>query len=116
MFQTFKKHPLYFRKEQSARLLAKYSDRVPVIVEKHSTASIKLNKHKFMVPKDSTVGSFIHILRNQVQLSEKEAIFLMCNTSIPPTYELMSTIYERHKDEDGFLYTIVLNENTFGLE
>jgi GABA(A) receptor-associated protein len=115
MFQTFKKHPLYYRKEQSARIIAKYPDRVPVIVEKHATATVKMDKNKFLVPKDSTIGSFVHVIRKRLHLSEKEAIFLMCQNTIPPTSEVMSIVYERHKDkEDNFLYFVLLQENTFG--
>lgn len=31
-----------------------------------------------------------------------------------PTAALMSTIYDEHKDEDGFLYIVYSGENTFG--
>merc|ERR1711939_818636 len=33
---------------------------------------------------------------------------------LPPTAALMSSIYEEHKDEDGFLYISYSGENTFG--
>jgi GABA(A) receptor-associated protein len=33
---------------------------------------------------------------------------------IPPTAALLSTIFEEHKDEDGFLYITYSGENTFG--
>ena len=101
-----------------ARLIAKpLSDawQVPVIVEKHATATVKMDKNKFLVPKDSTIGSFVHVIRKRLHLSEKEAIFLMCQNTIPPTSEVMSIVYERHKDkEDNFLYFVLLQENTFG--
>lgn len=31
-----------------------------------------------------------------------------------PAAALMSTIYDEHKDEDGFLYIVYSGENTFG--
>lgn len=37
------------------------------------------------------------------------------NDILPPTAALMSTIYEEHKDEDGFLYVLYSGENTFGV-
>lgn len=33
---------------------------------------------------------------------------------LPPTAALMSSVYEDHKDEDGFLYVAYSGENTFG--
>lgn len=32
----------------------------------------------------------------------------------PPAAALMSSVYEDHKDEDGFLYITYSGENTFG--
>ena len=116
MFKTFKQHPLYLRKEQSARIKIKYPTRIPVIVEKYinSNNTPNIDKNKFLVPKDSTVGSLIHVIRQHIRLSEKQALFLFCNSSIPPTSQVMSIIYDEHKDEDGFLYICFTTDNTFG--
>jgi hypothetical protein len=37
-------------------------------------------------------------------LSPEKAIFIFVDEVLPPTAALMSSIYEEHKDEDGFLY------------
>jgi len=34
---------------------------------------------------------------------------------LPPSSAVMSTIYEKHRDSDGFLYITYSGENTFGL-
>ena len=48
-------------------------------------------------------------------MDEKESLFLFINDSILGTgSDLISTIYEAHKDEDGFLYISYCNENVFG--
>lgn len=44
----------------------------------------------------------------------KQAIFIFVDEVLPPTAALMSSIYEEHKDEDGFLYITYSGENTFG--
>jgi GABA(A) receptor-associated protein len=49
-----------------------------------------------------------------LKLPAEQAIFLFVNGVIPPTAALMNTIYEEHKDEDGFLYISYSGENTFG--
>ena len=43
-----------------------------------------------------------------------QAIFIFVNNTLPPTAALMSTVYEQHRDEDGFMYMMYSGENTFG--
>jgi GABA(A) receptor-associated protein len=81
-------------------------------------------------------------IRKHMKLSPEKAIFLFVNNTLPPTgklyvieknvvyllclivvstniyvfciADLISNIYERYKDEDGFLYITYSGENTFG--
>ena len=117
MFETFKQHPLYLRKEQATRIKLKYPNRVPVILEKYhgATNTPDIDKNKFLVPQDITVGGFSYTIRRRLKMNEKEALFLFCNRSIPPTSELMGDVYEKYKDEDDFLYLSFTTENCFGL-
>ncbi len=116
MFESFKQHPLYLRKEQANRIFVKYPSRIPVILEKYfgATNAPDIDKNKFLVPTDISVGSFSYIIRRRLKMNEKEALFLFCNNTIPPTAEWMSDLYHKHKDEDGFLYMSYTTENTFG--
>lgn len=41
-------------------------------------------------------------------------LFIFINNIIPSQHESVSTIYEQHKDVDGFLYITYSGENTFG--
>jgi len=103
------------RKEVAERILAKYPDRIPVIVEKSPRSDAPdIDKKKFLVPSDITVGKFVYEIRKHMQLSPEKAIFLFVNNVLPPTAELMSRIYKDYKDEDGFLYITYSGENTFG--
>ena len=58
------------------------------------------------------VNLFTLLEKNQV--TKRKAIFIFVNDILPPTAALISTIYEEHKDEDGFLYILYSGENTFG--
>ena len=52
------------------------------------------------------------MIRKRIKLSPEKAIFIFVEEVLPPTAALMSSIYEEHKDEDGFLYiTYVLSAN-----
>ena len=66
------------------------------------------------MPVDLTVGQFVYVIRKRIKLPSEKAIFIFVNDILPPTAALISTIYEEHKDEDGFLYVLYSGENTFG--
>eukprot|EP01117_Protostelium_nocturnum_P007280 TRINITY_DN2604_c0_g1_i1.p2 TRINITY_DN2604_c0_g1~~TRINITY_DN2604_c0_g1_i1.p2 ORF type:complete len:122 (-),score=38.60 TRINITY_DN2604_c0_g1_i1:145-510(-) len=103
------------RKEFAEKIRGKYPDRIPVIVEKAPKSDApEIDKKKYLVPADITAGKFIFEIRKQIKLNPDQAIFLFVNDTIPATGQLMSQIYEKNKDEDGFLYVTYSGENTFG--
>jgi len=70
-------------------------------VEKSDIATI--DKKKYLVPADLTVGQFVYVIRKRIKLSPEKAIFIFVDEVLPPTAALMSSIYEEHKDEDGYV-------------
>ncbi|XP_075508670.1 autophagy-related protein 8f-like [Primulina tabacum] len=108
-------HDLAKRRAEAARIREKYPDRIPVIVEKAENSSIpNIDKKKYLVPVDLTVGQFVYVIRKRIKLSAEKAIFIFMDNVLPPTGALMSTVYEAKQDEDGFLYVTYSGENTFG--
>lgn len=108
---SFKKeYPFDKRISESERILAKFPDRIPVIVQ-ISKNCIKelpvLDKHKYLVPQDLTVGQFQYVIRKRIKLTPEKALYMFFQNSIPPTGSLISSVYDKYKDPDGFLYTIV---------
>ncbi|CAI0648741.1 unnamed protein product [Colletotrichum noveboracense] len=88
---------------------------IQVICEKVEKSDIAtIDKKKYLVPADLTVGQFVYVIRKRIKLSPEKAIFIFVDEVLPPTAALMSSIYEEHKDEDGFLYITYSGENTFG--
>ncbi|KAB5591925.1 hypothetical protein CTheo_4658 [Ceratobasidium theobromae] len=86
-----------------------------VICEKADRTDIPtIDKKKYLVPSDLTVGQFVYVIRKRIKLAPEKAIFIFVDEVLPPTAALMSAIYEEHKDEDGFLYVSYSGENTFG--
>jgi GABA(A) receptor-associated protein len=75
-------------------------------VEKSDIATI--DKKKYLVPADLTVGQFVYVIRKRIKLSPEKAIFIFVDETLPPTAALMSSIYEEHKDEDGYVASLVL--------
>ena len=113
---TFKSnHDLSNRTTEAARIRSKSPDRIPVICERSPHSDIEdLDKKKYLVPADLTVGQFVYVVRKRIKLKAESALFLFINGKVPPSSQLMSIIYDENKDEDGFLYIIYSGENTFG--
>lgn len=103
------------RKAESSRIITKYPDRVPIIVEKSQKSDVPdIDKHKYLVPTDLTVGQFIFVIRKRIKLTSEKAIYIFVNDILPPTSSLISQLYQNNKDEDGFLYVVYSGENYFG--
>ena len=103
------------RKLESIKITTKYPERIPVIVEKNQNSDIaNIDKNKYLVPKDLTVGQLVYVIRKRIKMPPEMALFIYIKNIIPPQYELVSNIYNTYKDDDGFLYITYSGENTFG--
>jgi GABA(A) receptor-associated protein len=113
---TFKeKNKFEDRLAESNRIRDKFPGRVPVIVERAPRSDIPLiDKTKFLVPSDLTVGQFLFVIRRRLSLTSEMALFLYVNNSLPTTSTLMRELYYNNRDIDGFLYVVYTGENTFG--
>jgi len=105
------------RSSECARIFSKFPGRIPVIVQRNNNKNNetpKIDKEKFLVPGDLTLGQFVFVIRKRINLSSEKALFLFVGNSLPTTGSLMREIYQSHKDVDGFLYVIYSGENSFG--
>jgi len=103
------------RKADSDKIITKYPNRVPIIVEKDTKCILKkIDKHKYLVPNDLNMNQFIYIIRKRIKLDNSHSIFFLINNKVCPSNTPLSDIYSDNKDEDGFLYIIYTSENTFG--
>ena len=105
------------RKKESDRIKIKYPDRIPIIVEKLSEKNKDIpdiDKNKYLVPSDLTIGQFQFVIRKRIKLDSQKALFIFINNKLPITSDLLKNTYEKEKDEDGFLYIHYSGENTFG--
>jgi GABA(A) receptor-associated protein len=103
------------RINESRNIMLKYPDRIPVICEKGIGAdNPNIDKNKYLVPMDLTVGNFLVVIRKKIKLQNYEALFLMINNTIPPSTTNFKELYHRHKDTDGYLYMTYTKENVFG--
>ena len=88
---------------------------MPVICERADRSDVPdIDKKKYLVPADLTVGQFVYVVRKRIKMKAEKALFLFVNNTLPPTSDIMSNVYDTHKDDDGFLYITYSGENTFG--
>ena len=106
------------RLSMANRLLSRYPDRIPVICKQSSTSNTdtpKIEKTKFLVSRELTVGQFIHVVRTRIEMPAEKALFFFVNDNIiPKTSENIFSIYEQYKSNDNLLYVTYTSENTFG--
>ena len=112
---TFK-HKFTFeqRKDEAHKIMLKHPDRIPVIVELSGKTSFQLDKQKFLVPTNLTIGQFMYVIRKRLKITPEKAIFFFCNNRIPASSTLINKLYTNHKDQDTFLYLNISEENVFG--
>lgn len=105
------------RIKEANRVLEKYPDRLPIICEKNKKASNdcpNIDKNKYLVPKDLTLGQFLYVVRKRMNIPPEKAIFLFIGNTIAPSTAIISDIYKYHVDKDQFLYITYSFENVFG--
>jgi len=103
------------RKAESTKVMKRHPDRIPIICEKTEKSNIPdIDKHKYLVPADLTVGQFIYVIRKRLELPSEKAIFLFIDGIIPSSSALIKNVYDNYKNEDGFLYVYYSGENVFG--
>lgn len=108
-------HSFDARKAESVKMKAKYPDRIAIICEQNANSTLPLlDKMKYLVPNDLTIGQFYYVIRKRLKLSSHQAIFFFIDNHIPNATAFMKDIYSQYQDPDGFLYIRVTEMNTFG--
>lgn len=104
------------RINEANRVRDKYPDKIPIICERGSTSNNcpDIDKNKYLVPGELTVGQFIYVIRKRINIPAEKALFVFINGTIPPTSSTLYSIYALHKDKDNFLYVTYSFENVFG--
>ena len=104
------------KKITASEIMEKYPGRYPVIVSKLKGCRLNdLEKKKFLIPEIFSVGQLMVIIKKHIKLLPQESFFLFTkNNTLAPTSTSISSLYNDHKDKDGFLYLIYTECNTFG--
>lgn len=95
-----------------SEILRKYPDRIPIFVK--TVKPLVIDKKKYLVPRDLTVGQFIYVCRKRINLTPEQSVFIFFNKVLPSTSKTIQEIYEENKAPNGILVATLATENTFG--
>lgn len=104
------------RKQVSAKLRKEHPGHIPIIIGRSETVNTPaISKNKFLAPQDITFSKFAYELRkNIINLNKSMSLFFFIgNNTLVPSSALMGHLYNKYKDNDGFLYITYSSENTF---
>lgn len=110
-YHTFEK-----RQAIANRIRQVYPDRIAVIVNRLNTDTPAISKFKYLVSRHSSFDSFSNSIREYItSINSQQALFFFVNgTTLVSNDTLLSTIYDKYKADDNFLYVTYAIENTYG--
>lgn len=102
----------------------KYPDHVPIclIRDEKQPETPKLDRYKFLISKDMTVGHFMHVIRKRMSMKSDKALYILVQKDpsnpndaiLPPASRVMSDLYDEMRAHDGILYATYALEATYG--
>ena len=108
--------PFNERKEEYEKVIEQNPGKIAIIVEKAPKSQIpEIEKKKFLINEEMKFLQFTKIIRNKIKIDEKEALFFLVNGKTSLTgNDSMREIYNKYKDEDGFLYIAYATQEIWG--
>jgi GABA(A) receptor-associated protein len=102
--------------ERGQLLIAKYPDRVPVIInQKKGSRLTELDKNKYLMHRDIKVSEFMSILRKKLKIEASQGIFIFVDNKLPIHSMSFGELYDMYKDPiTEFLYITYSSESVFG--
>ena len=74
-------HSFQKRANEAQRIIDKYPDRVPVIVEKDYRCKDipDIDRKKYLVPDDLSIANFMYVIRKRIKLNAEKSLYLFFN-------------------------------------
>ena len=116
MFRFKEENSLAKRSSESLKILSKWPDKVPIIMEKSANSRVEdFPKNKFLCPADYSVHQFLSSVRKKINVGKDTALFVFINgTELAAGDTSMSVLYQLKRDDDGFLYILLSDQEVMG--
>ncbi|XP_052471167.1 microtubule-associated proteins 1A/1B light chain 3C-like [Carassius gibelio] len=105
------------RKDEVCTIRSKFPNKLPVIVERYLREKKLplLDKTKFLVPHELTLGQFLSLIRSKMALEASQALYLLISgKNVSCLSASMGEVYSQFRDPDGFLYITYASQDMFG--
>ena len=107
------------RKDECERVRLQFPDKIPVICEKDPSCTLEaLVKTKYLIKRTITINQFKRTLLKKFKVESLEALFLFVTNKTQKVAVIgdvsFGEVYDKYKDDDGFLYLIYTNEKIWG--
>uniref|UniRef100_A0A8C1AFY0 Microtubule-associated protein 1 light chain 3 gamma, like n=1 Tax=Cyprinus carpio carpio TaxID=630221 RepID=A0A8C1AFY0_CYPCA len=101
------------RKDEVCTIRSKFPNKLPVIVERYPREKKLplLDKTKFLVPHELTLGQFLSLLRSKIELEASQALYLLISgKKMSCLSASMGEVYSQFRDPDD--HVLLLNEDS----
>jgi len=122
--EWLKTHPKEKRNADTTRAKSLHAKRYPILVVPATSETPAIDRQKYMVPDEFTMGQLMYLIRSRITLQKEEGLYLfVCHLNehdelvqevLPSASQLVGDLYRKHANSDGFLYVKYSVENTFG--
>ena len=115
-FKFKKENCLEVRKADYERVIEEHPGKIAIICEKIPNNPIpEIIQTKYLINEDFSLSHFTTIIRKKLNIKDTQALFFLANGKITLVgNETMGEIYNKYKDEDGFLYIAYASELVWG--
>lgn len=111
------RHSFLKRIKEAKNIIEQFPNKVPVIVEKDPRCKDiqDIDRKKYLVPNDLTMGNFMYVIRRRIKLPPEKSLYLFVDeANMVPSGQLISAVYDDFAAPDKFLYIMYAGESTFG--
>jgi hypothetical protein len=114
--EMFKRSVSFETRKTKTHEMITNRDMIPTWIDFRGCHLLRNNmvRHKYLVQPTLTLSIFMIHLRKHAHLDMTQSMFALVNNGCPPMTRTISEIYEECKDDDGFLYITIKEENVFG--
>ena len=107
------------RRSDNDRMQKFYPNSIQVVLQ---SKSIFLDRSKYLVPNNLTIGQFLFYLRQKISVNTNKGLYLFVeqidkdektmSTYLPQTGNTLEMVYTNWRHIDGYLYMFIEQEST----